>query len=159
MTNVTLALTPPFFVTKNHRPFLVKNGLFRRWKFLTILIFQSPQSVLENFLAKISFPEPLRANSWQLRVWPPPYPYKIEVLKSALNGFTRQSILGYDGMTKSDCSLSLWLLCKDPLSAFWVLWVLSECLLIALSVNLKSSWNSMIPLSMLNINLSLIGEN
>ena len=51
---------------------------------------------------------------------------------------TRRSILGSDGMTKSDCSLSFWLLFKYCLSAFWVL---SECLLNALWDILKSSWS------------------
>ena len=50
---------------------------------------------------------------------------------------TRRSILGSDGMTKSDC----WVLFKYSLSAFWVLWVPSECLLNALWVILKSSWS------------------
>ena len=40
---------------------------------------------------------------------------------------TRQSILGSDGMTKSDCSLALWVLLKYSLSA---LWLLSESLVL-----------------------------
>ena len=61
----------------------------------------------------------------------------LNVLNS-INRKTRQSILGSDGMTKSNCSLSLWILFECPLN---ILWVLSEWLLNALWVVLKSSWS------------------
>ena len=54
---------------------------------------------------------------------------------------TRRSILGSDGMMKSDCSFALWVLFKCSLSAFWVP---SECLLSAfwvLWVIGESSWS------------------
>ena len=51
---------------------------------------------------------------------------------------TRRCILGSDGMTKSDCSISLWLLFKYSLSAFWVL---SECSLNACLMLSESSWS------------------
>ena len=51
---------------------------------------------------------------------------------------TRWSILGSDGMTKSDCSLSLWLLSECPLSIHWVPseWSLNACLMLS-----ESSWS------------------
>ena len=50
---------------------------------------------------------------------------------------TRRSILGSDGMTKSDCSLSLWLISECSLS---ILWVPSEYSLNACLMLLESSW-------------------
>jgi len=61
--------------------------------------------------------------------------------QSIILSVTRRSILGSDGMMKSDWSLSLWVLFKYSLSALCVLWVLSECLLNALWFILKSSSN------------------
>ena len=56
--------------------------------------------------------------------------YYFRVFKFALKGKFR-SILGSDGMMKSDCSLALWLHFECLLNALWVLsnacLMLSEC--------------------------------
>ena len=63
---------------------------------------------------------------------------RMSYLDNLFVTLTRRSILGSDGMTKSDCSLALWELFKCSLSAFWVIlkssWSHPE-------VILKSSWS------------------
>ena len=98
--------------------------------------------LFDNFVAKTILQMHKQAQQWSLCMMIIFFIFIFNVSLSSRDCnflITRRSILGSDGMTKSDCSLALWVHSECPLSAVWVLYI--SALWIHPEVILKSSWS------------------